>query len=453
MATTTNYPDVLGAITDDLRQTIGVMQTALALRGTATPDSAIVRAGRPFEVLLLLQNASTAVCDVIVTLRLPDVDAKRVKGRFAAKVARTAVIVHAGEVGVIALPCLTQPDTAPGDGYKLALEVEVKPQSKPERIRAESDGAAFDLARVSDAVRAQIESLRALAWNAGRGGARLDLTFGVLAGSSAPAPSAADLKPGWISVCTLADLNDDRILLHAYGKQLQIEALPLLKRAPLLDSLTKTTAARFADAGLPLEDAEARIIAKLLTTIVEFANPKSTQHGYLAAGKYAITPLMERNPLERSSPELLPHWCRALLRLIARDARAAPAAPNVVNRLIYDDLLRDGVEWGFQLVETATGEDIGDAAERAAYADVLIGALRAKTGVAFNQVYLPLVMGGILINDLLLMEREDPAELLKGVSHALEARVPTLEAHDAPIQELTDTLLERTAQKYGYKLN
>ncbi|MDZ4766203.1 MAG: hypothetical protein SGI73_16810 [Chloroflexota bacterium] len=453
MTTLTNYPDVLGAITGGTRQPISIMHAALALRSTATPRSTIVRAGRPFELIALLQNASTVPCDVTVTLRLPDADVKRVKGSFVAKLARTVVNVLPGEVGMIVLPCACQADTAPSDTYKLALDIEVKPLGKPERIRADAGGGAFELARVSDDARAQIEALRTLEWNAGRGGARMDMAFGVAAAGGAAESTAADLKPGWISVCKLTDLNDDRILLHAFGKPMQVEALPLLKRAPMLEALTRTTLTRFGEAGMTLEEAEARAISKLLATIIEFANPKSTQHGYLAAGRYAVTPLMERNPLELPTPNMLPHWCRGLLRMIARDARAAPAAPNVVTRMVYDDLLRDGVEWGFELVEKATGEDIGDDAERALYADTLIAALRAKTGVTFNQVYLPLVMGGILINDMLLMEREDPAQLLKDVSHALEARMPTLDASDAPIQALTDVLLERTALKYGYKLN
>jgi hypothetical protein len=254
-------------------------------------------------------------------------------------------------------------------------------------------------------------------------------------------------------VCKLTDLNDDRVLLYSYGKAFQVEALPTLKRVPLLEMLTKTTAERFAAAGITLLDAEARLIAKLMTLIVEYANPKTTQHGYQAAGRFAIAPLLARPPWELETPDPLPHWGRALLRLIARDARAAPGAPQVIARMIYDDLLRDAVEWGFELVESATGEDIGSEAERRAYADRLIAALDTKSGVTFSQVYLPLVMGGILINDSLLMEREDPAELLKGASHALEGRAASLEENDLPLQELTDVLLERTAQKYGYKLN
>lgn len=441
---TINYPDVLGYITGGVRQSIGALHGAVAVR----PHP--VRAGRPFELVVLLQNAGNTPVDVSAAVRLPDQDAKRQKGRFATKTPHVTAQLLAGETGYIALPCMCHPETAPHDEYKLAVEIESKPHGKPERIRQADGGGAFDPDRLDAPKRAALDALKPLTFGVGRGGNRLELTFGVL---NVGAGASGDLKPGWVSLCRLADFNDDRLLLHTYGKPLQVEALPTLKRTTLLKPLTQATAQRFGDAGNTLDEFEARAIAKLMMLILEYASPKFTGHGYQAAGRFAITPLLERSPLELDSPDLLPHWGRGLLRFIDRDSRAAAGAAQVVLRMLYDDLLRDAIEWGFELVEGATGIDIGSLEERAAYADSLLDALRAQSGVTFSQAYLPLVMGGILINDSLLIEREDPAELLKGVSHALEARLPDLDENDAPIQEITDLLLERTAQKYGYKLN
>ena len=441
---TINYPDVLGYITGGVRQSLGALHGAVALR----PHP--VRAGRPFELVVLLQNAGNTPVDVSATVRLPEFDAKRQKGRFAVKTAHVTAQLLAGETGYIALPCLCHAETAPHDAYRLTVEIESKAHGKPERIRQTEGGGAFDMDRLDESRRAALDALRPLDFEVGRGGSRLELTFGVL---NVGAGASGDLKPGWVSLCRLADLNDDRLLLHAYGKPLQVEALPALKRTTLLAPLTQATAQRFAEAGVALDEFEVRAIAKLMTLILEYGSPKFTGHGYQAAGRFAITPLLERSPLELDSPDLLPHWGRGLLRLIDRDGRAAASAAQVVLRMLYDELLRDAVEWGFELVEGATGVDIGSIDERAAYAETLLNALRAKSGVTFSQAYLPLVMGGILINDSLLIDREDPAELLKGVSLALEARLPDLDENDAPIQEITDVLLERTAQKYGYKLN
>jgi hypothetical protein len=107
-------------------------------------------------------------------------------------------------------------------------------------------------------------------------------------------------------------------------------------------------------------------------------------------------------------------------------------------------------------VETATGENLGSPEEMEHYADRVIEMLKSGQGdseLDFNRVYLPLIMGGIIVNDQMLTEKEDPAELLKGISHALEARLQTDPNADPTIVDMTGLLLERTGQKYGYRLN
>jgi hypothetical protein len=120
---TINYPDVLGYITGGVRQSFGALHGAVALR----PHP--VRAGRPFELVVLLQNAGNTPVDVSATVRLPEFDAKRQKGRFAVKGTHVTAQLLAGETGYIALPCLCHAETAPHEdpaevlkGVSLALE-------------------------------------------------------------------------------------------------------------------------------------------------------------------------------------------------------------------------------------------------------------------------------------------------------------------------------------------
>ncbi|PJF26089.1 MAG: hypothetical protein CUN53_09485, partial [Phototrophicales bacterium] len=193
-----NYPDVLGYITGGVRQSLGALHGAVAVR----PHP--VRAGRPFELVVLLQNAGNTPANVSATVRLPEFDAKRQKGRFAVKAPHVTAQILAGETGYIALPCMCHPETAPHDDYKLAVEIENKPQGKPERIRQADGGGAFDVDRLNASRRAALDALRSLDFGVGRGSSRLELTFGVL---SLGAGASGDLKPGWISLCRLADLN------------------------------------------------------------------------------------------------------------------------------------------------------------------------------------------------------------------------------------------------------
>ena len=62
-----NYPDILGFITGGPRLNAGVVQIALATRPR------VVRAGRPFEAILLIQNACDANAVSYTHLTLPTI--------------------------------------------------------------------------------------------------------------------------------------------------------------------------------------------------------------------------------------------------------------------------------------------------------------------------------------------------------------------------------------------
>ncbi len=445
MAATVNYPDILGAITKGARANLGVAQVALATRPT------IPRAGRPFELLVLVQNATDADLDVTVTVALPELDARKHKGRFTAQAGRVVAAVKPAEVGYIVLPILVEADTAPAPGYHLSADIEVKPLGKPQRLRADTGGGSVETQFVPGALKEKIFGLRALTFSTQR---RQTHTFDVafeLAPGKLGEPAAA-VKAGWLSVCKVSDYTDDRYLLHRYGSLLQIKTLPQLKRATLYEPLMQTTTAHFQAAGYPIKPAEARLIAKLLTLILEYASPRHTSHGHMAAGIYNVDALIARDPFTWESKPHIPHWTRAYIGYIEKDARTAELATPILTKYIYEDVLRDAIDYAFGLIEKDSGEDVGSTAERATYREKLLEKLKAKAGIDFSLLYLPLVMGGMIVADLVMMPKEDPSELLKEISHALESRAGEC-AEDDPIFIMTQDILWRTGQKYGIKLS
>ena len=169
----------------------------------------------------------------------------------------------------------------------------------------------------------------------------------------------ADFTPGWVSLCKLSDFGDNRLLMHHYGPTIQVNTLPKLKRTLLYQPLLDTTVSRFAEAGYPLKNAEAAVIAKLLTLILEYATPRFNAHGNIAARNFDVEALLMRDPLTFETPPVLPHWFQAFLLAVERDERAADLPTQVITRYLYEDLLRDAVDFGFDLVNEATGEDLG----------------------------------------------------------------------------------------------
>ncbi|HVU13268.1 MAG TPA: hypothetical protein VHD90_18445, partial [Phototrophicaceae bacterium] len=428
-------------LTGGQRASFNAAQVALTVRPR------IVHAGRPFEVLLLVQNASSGAIDVTMTLHLPDLDAHRQAGRFLTKTQRLVVTVNAAEVGYVVLPVTTLADTAVSAGYKIGVEVDVKSLEKAQRVRANEGGGAFDLERLGSDTKAALDSLKSLTFHTAKRRNLVETPVTVMSGSVGV---ITDFTPGWVSLCKLSDLGDPRLLLHHYGPLIQVNTLPRLRRATLYQPLVEATASRFLDAGYKLSLPEAAVIAKLLTLVLEYATPRFNAHGNVAARNFDVESLLMRDPLSFDAPPVLPHWFQTFLTLVERDERALTLPLPLVTRYLYEDLLRDAVDLGFDLVGDATGEDLGSDAEKALYRDQLIDALRSQSGLDFNRVYLPLIMGGVLVNEQLVLAKENPADLLREIGAALEVRAGSLSPSDQAIYRMTETILARAGQRYGF---
>ncbi len=431
MVTSAPFPDVLGYVTGGQRAPVGIVQVALAVR------PASIGAGGGAEVLLLVQNAGDARVDVSALLQLP----KGLAGRNARLVAGLA----AGEVGVMSLPVLAQPDTAPGS-YKLGLEVDVKPLAKAERLREASGGGRFHPGSVRADKARQLEALKTLTFTTTKRLARniLEVSVEVTAGGHA---RLFDAEPGWQSLWTLADVPDERVLLKYYGDTLRTRVIPQLRREYTLSPLIDATQARFAAAGFRLHSPETVLIAKVMALVLEYSAPKLHGFSPLTAGYYDLSPFFAGG----GQTAHMPRWSRALLRLIARDERTAMHAVPVLTRMAYDDLLRDAIALSFQVVEAATGEDVGTEQEMAVYADRLIEALQTQAGMDLVHAYMPLVLGGIVINEQLKTEDVNFIHLLRELWALLDERRTETGDDGAPVIDIAEQLIERALQSYGFR--
>lgn len=442
MPDSVNYPDILGLITGGSRSNIGAAQVAV----TSRPR--LVRAGRPFEVILLVQNCVESDIDVMMAVHLPSTDAKKRRERFIMKDQRLVVTVKGAEVGYVVLPVTTLPDTAISDGYKIGVEVEVRTLSKSSRIRQNDGGGRVELERLSEDARARIDDLKPLSYvtNKHFGRNLFDVPVTVMSGTLG---NLTDFTPGWVSVCKVSDYHDNRLLLHRFGPMVQVNTLPKLKRSLMFKPLLETTTARFEAAGYPLLSGEANAIAKLMTLVLEYATPRFNAHGNIAARGYDVEALIMRNPFTFETPPTFPHWFTTFIATLERDERAANYPAQVIPRYIYEDLLRDAVDFGFDMVTIGTGEDLGSDEERATYREQLIALLGEESGVDFSRVYLPLVMGAVMVNDQLVLEKEDPAALLHAIGTALKHRYDEMSESEQPLFDMINSVIERTGQRYG----
>jgi hypothetical protein len=442
----TNYPDILGYITGGMRCNINVVQLALAVRPR------VVRAGRPFETILLVQNASDVDVDVTASLTLPEVDAKKQKGRFLSKKNRLLVGIRPAEVGYVVLPMSCLPDTAVSDSYKIEMEINVKPLKKPARIRTAEGGGEVVLDYLRDEPREKVEELKKLVFSTTkRFGLRdvLEASFSVMPGKIG---QMVDFQPGWVNLWHMTDYVDERLVLEKYGQLLTHSILPRLKKAFVLDALIDTTQKRFASAGYPLQPLESLYIGKLLTLILEMAEPMEETFDYLGYPVFNIAQTV-KNGFPAGGGPRFPHWCSSLLEIIAQDEKKANAdLVEIVTETLYDDLLRDAIPYAFQMIRTVTGEDLGSEAEVQDYTENMIEMLGEKSGMDFTHVYMPLVIGGVIIYDRIISDAEEISESLRGMHDVLTEREPEVDENNDLVFMLTKQMVNRSLQRFGFQI-
>jgi hypothetical protein len=446
---TPNYPDLLGHITGGERVNIGVTQVALAVRPR------VVRAGRPFEVIMVIQNASDVDVDLTVKLHIPDRDSNKKKGRFVAKAEKLVIGMQAAEVGYVVLPMSCLPDTGISPDYRVGMEISVKTLDKANRIRHASGGGPVEMDHLDEAIVEEINGLKQLNFSANkRSGLRstiLEASFSVMSGRVG---AITDLQPGWTSLWTLRDHLDDRMLLQRYWQTIKDMVLPGIMRDKLYEPLLEQTEKRFDEAGYPLKKIEASFITRLLILILEYAAPSQAthgSHGHLAAGIYNILPLLKAERLASDEPFTLPHWVGGMLRAIIRDERAARYPAQAITRFLYEDLLFDAATYAFTVVETTTGEDLGNDEEIAVYIGQLLTALQGEAPLNFTRAYLPLVLGGIVVYDRVMLEDEKLDELIQEMRAILTQRGGERTRDNEPIFRMAERLIDQAMMKYGYK--
>lgn len=441
---TLNYPDVFGYITDAPRHAVGVVQVALAVR------PGVVRAGRPFEVIMLIQNASDAPVDVRVALQVPEKDAAGQKGKFITGVEHLVVGIAPAEVGYVTLPMSTLPDTAVGNNYSIGMDISVKPLEKPNRVRDPEGGSIFNPGALSAEKRQIIEDLKKLTFSTQKRGFlrgnALETNLSILAGKVG---TPLKLKPGWTSLWTLEDQNDTQLLLEKHREAMRVNVLPKLRRRAVYEPLLQKTRERFDQAGYPLRDVEAGVIARLLTLILEFANASKTSKGAFEAGIYNLEPRLAEKRLNVDESQPLPRWATALLRAAARDERVLSVPVRAIPHFAYNDLLVDGMIYSFKEIEKATGHDLGTDDEMVSYAEMVVEKLGKSGEMDFSHAYMPLVIGGILICDQMLLPDERLGDLLDEIKYLLEEHEEEQNEENEMIFEIAQTVIEHSLRKYG----
>jgi len=442
------YPDLLGVITQNKRLNLDVVQAALASRPSK------VAAGQDFEILILLQNASDVDVDVLLELHLPDKDQQGKKGMFFSKSARLLVGLQPAEVGYVVLPASCSPKTAPAEKYPFRVDLKVTHLDKtlkPQRLRSAQGGEAVPFAELSETQRRALISLRSLSWEALPNARHsLEATLAVTPPNVAP---LRDFKAEWISLWTLKDLQDKSQLLGRMSEYLGA-FLPHLNRAEMLRPMLDATQAIFTRAGYPLKLAEAIVISKLLTHVlcdIGSANKPVIQQ---TASATQTMPALAPTALPDPEHDLLslfqgpPRWYKNLIEILTYEPRLRLYPEKVVKELLYEDLVEDSIGHSFYMLKVLGLYDVGPKSEVLGWAGRVRQALGQNGALDYILVYMPLVLGGVMVNNRLNLRGEMVRDTLHAVQSAHETRREEIKPEFAFIGDILHGLVDSNMDKY-----
>jgi hypothetical protein len=276
-------------------------------------------------------------------------------------------------------------------------------------------------------------------------GSGLESTFTVTDVQMGKLPN---FKPGWVSVWTLGDGSDARPLLERYRETLANDILSQLNRESLFKPFYRATQERLKRI-YPVHQLEVVFIAKLLTAVVEAASQPPQFQDYAGQEQYHVAGLLERGWPADGSPISLPNWCRALLSLIGLDENALKQPAAALTGPLYEEVLRDAITHGIAMLYSVTGQELGTRDDALAYTDYLVSLFRqTKQRLTFSDVYLPLVIGGILVTNDMVMPGEEPLLSFQGMHEVLGKRANERNPDNDMVFTMTEQSLAWALRRY-----
>ena len=445
-----NYPDLLGYVTDGQRMIVDIVEMAMTI------PQKTVRAGTPFEVVLFLQNTADVSVVVNVTMHLPKTDKNKEPKRFRAKKSNMTSLMRPAEVGYLRLPILAHPKTAVGE-YQLMLEVDITPSSKPQIVRRTGEDEEVSLDYyfyLPEQTINRLSQLKQFTFSTAKRGWLSKVIFTSFKMASPAKINNQMPDTNWVSLWTLGDHTDARPLLERHQRTLQKDILPQINTPRLRKPLKHAIRKRFELAGYAIKPIEVHYIEKLLYVILNLASDANAPYDYPGEDYYRVAATLKGDLPDDGSPVLTPNWCRNLLHKIDVSPKVIEHPAQTLLGMLFDELLRDGIALGFELIHDTLDESLGDRHEIEKYAEHLIRIFwDSEAKLTFIDAYLPLIIGGILIAERALERHERPLDGLHNILKTLHEHGAECRPEDEYVYNLAEKIIHIELKKYGYRMS
>lgn len=444
-----NYPDILGFVTGGERLLIAnCVEVAVAVR----PQT--VTAGKPFALVALLQNVTDVSVKVMAVLQLPGRDADGQNGRFAAKQTSMEVTLFPAEVGYMVLPINCRVETATGDGYSIGATFHAKPLGKPRRVRNEGAPASLDYYfQFTPATLERLTRLKNHTFSVVKrgllGGKTLTAEFTVKPGSD---KKVTRKSPNWVRLWSMSANTDARPLVERYAHILTRQVIPKMEIQALYDALQPVNQQRLWSTGYDITEIEAHFITKLMMSVL--LTSKEVQPGGLYQGEdlYRLAYTIKREWPDDGQPVPVPHWTRALLERIGYDELVVSDPIAALCGPLYTDLLTDAIQHGFALVNWMTGISFSHEDMTAYSAQVTDSLWDPESSLGMIEMYLPLILGGICIDENVVIPHENKLDNLHYIRDIVEEFKADAGNDEMLVIELAEDITAKILAKYGYRM-
>lgn len=408
------YPDVLGAVSDNKRFIQDTLQYAVGI----FPLQAYIN--QPVEVVVILQSIIDQDVNVRISLRVPTRDPKGNAIRIQTADLSNAIRLKPGEVGIVHIPIAAQPPTRPGKGFPVRVMLETRVNSRTSKTIRPPDGGPPP--SVLDISAFKLNVLKDIKFVDNH---NIDVSNGVpVAFDIASKALPGKLPPMEIRYEKLwgVDLaKKEQQLATARIEDARRIAYSGFKQDVTYRELIEATEDRFAIAGIPLHPGEAKSIARMMIYTVEDA--PTVEKGY---------------EIEKT------RWFRALCQLLAHDTDLNQEhRAYIFAHHLYDAIIYDAIRVAFRVVQSYVDENLGNQREKQEYATRVLTWLTGNGTPDLNYVYLPLAMGGLMVNPIVQLNTiENPWIVIDELREAYQGRVSLIEGETIMVFDLLAKLLD-----------
>jgi hypothetical protein len=387
------YPDVLGAITGGKRINLDKLQVALGIH----PTRAYIN--QPIEVIVIFQNMVDQMMQIKVGVQVPTSDRRNEPVVIDLAKKTIGLGLRPGEVGVLHIPIAPLPPTQPGTGFPVRLAVRYRTAEEGRAIRPITGGAPPSVLSVSNF---KLQALKEVQYEAHTWNESSDIltTYFDIAPKRIP-PMNEDLEPRYESLWTLEEAGQQERELIQSRIPMALRVASSLTKSVVYQPMLQTVEERFAERGMPLHPGETQAIAKMIT--------------------YTLDEGLE---LEHAFPLQESRWFQTLVQVIAHDeALVDMKKGQLAVQYLFEPALYDAVLLGFATVQPKVREHLGDKREQANFAQRLMLWYAGQGAPDPSYIYLPLAMGGVVINQMVSTRDDNPWYLIDDLRQAIRGRI------------------------------